>query len=72
MKPRSKAKPAVSAGWTRVDGHVDLPEFWNPKVRAAECINPPAARSVPPYACKRSELLLAGQSKQEVRLRNYP
>ena len=55
-----------------MDGHVDLPEFWNPKGRAAECINPPAARSVLPYACKRSELLLAGQSKQEVRLRNYP
>src|SRR5260370_16863108 len=44
----------------------DNPEFWNPKVRAAECINPPAARSVLPYACKRTELLLAGHSKQEV------
>ena len=44
----------------------DHPEFWNPKVRAAECINPPAARSVLPYAFKRTELLLAGHSKQEV------
>jgi hypothetical protein len=44
----------------------DHPEFWNPKVRAADCLNPPAARSVLPYAYKRSELLLAGHSKQEV------
>ena len=44
----------------------DHPEFWNPKVRAAECINPPAARFVLPYAYKRTELLLAGHSKQEV------
>ena len=44
----------------------DHPEFWNPKVRAAECINPPAARSVLPYAYKRTELLLAGHSKQVV------
>ena len=44
----------------------DHPEFWNPKVRAADCLNPPGARSVLPYARKRTELLLAGHSKQEV------
>ena len=44
----------------------DHPEFWNPKIRAAECINPPAARSVLPYAIKRTQLILAGHSKQEV------
>jgi hypothetical protein len=44
----------------------DHPEFWNPKVRAADCLNPPAARSVLPYAFKRTELLLAGHSKLEV------
>ncbi len=53
----------VGRGWM---GMFDHPEFWNPKVRAAECINPPAVRSVLPYAYKRSELLLAGHSKQEV------
>ena len=47
-------------------GMFDHPEFWNPKVRAAECINPPAVRSVLTYAYKRTELLLAGHSKQEV------
>jgi hypothetical protein len=53
----------VGRGWM---GMFDHPEFWNPKVRAAECINPPAVRSVLPYAYKRTELLLAGHSKQEV------
>jgi hypothetical protein len=47
-------------------GMFDHPEFWNPRVRAAECINPPAVRTVLPYAYKRTELLLAGHSKQEV------
>ncbi len=53
----------VGRGWM---GMFDHPEFWNPKVRAAECINPPAVRSVLPYAYKRTELLLAGHCKQEV------
>ena len=53
----------VGRGWLAMFDH---PEFWNPKVRAAECINPPAVRSVLPYAYKRTELLLAGHSKQEV------
>jgi len=44
----------------------DSPEFWNPKVRGANCVNPPAVRSVLPLAYKRTELLLAGQSKVEV------
>ena len=53
----------VGRGWGAM---FDNPEFWNPKVRAADCLNPPAARSVLPYAYKRTELLLAGHSKQEV------
>ena len=53
----------VGRGWL---GMFDHPEFWSPKVRAAECINPPAVRSVLPYAFKRTELILAGHSKQEV------
>jgi hypothetical protein len=47
-------------------GMFDNPEFWSPKVRAAGCLNPPAARSLLPYDYKRAELLLAGLSKQEV------
>lgn len=53
----------VGRGWMAMFDH---PEFWNPKVRAADCLNPPAARSILPYAYKRTELLLAGHSKQEV------
>ena len=53
----------VGRGWMAMFDH---PEFWNPKVRAADCLNPPAARTVLPYAYKRTELLLAGHSKQEV------
>jgi hypothetical protein len=47
-------------------GMFDHPEFWNPKVRAAECLNPPGARSVLPYAYKRTELILSGHTKEEV------
>lgn len=53
----------VGRGWMAMFDH---PEFWNPKVRAADCLNPPAARSVLPYAYKRTELLLAGHSKLKV------
>src|ERR1700751_469493 len=53
----------VGRGWMAMFDH---PEFWNPKVRAADCLNPPAARSVLPYAYKRTELVLVGHSKQEV------
>jgi hypothetical protein len=53
----------VGRGWM---GMFDHPEFWNPKIRAADCLNPPAARSVLPYVYKRTDLLLAGHSKPEV------
>jgi hypothetical protein len=53
----------VDRGWMAMFDH---PEFWNPKVRAAGCLNPPAARSLLPFAFKRTELLLAGHSKVEV------
>lgn len=53
----------VGRSWLAMFDH---PEFWNPKVRAADCMNPPAAHSILPYAYKRTELLLAGHSKAEV------
>ncbi len=53
----------VGRGWMAMFDH---PEFWSPKVRAADCLNPPAARSILPYAYKRTELLLTGHPKQEV------
>jgi hypothetical protein len=53
----------VGRGWGAL---FDWPEFWSPKVRAAECLNPPAARSMLPIAYKQTELLMAGHSKVEV------
>ncbi len=44
----------------------DNPEFWNPKLRGPICFNPPAARSILPVTYKRTELVLAGQSKAEI------
>ena len=44
----------------------DHPEFWNPKVRAPICLNPPAARSVLPLTIKRTEWVLAGLSKAQI------
>ena len=53
----------VERGWMAM---FDSPDFWNPKIRGANCLNPAAARSMLPLADKRTELLLAGRSKGEV------
>ncbi len=44
----------------------DWPEFWNPKVRGAGCLNPQAARSILPIAFLRSKMVMAGRSKAEI------
>ena len=44
----------------------DDPEFWNPKVRAPICFNPPAARTFVPIFLMKSKLVLAGKSKTEI------
>src|SRR5258708_890005 len=41
-------------------------EFWNPKLRAPICFNPPAARSYLPLIVKKAEWVLAGQSKAQI------
>jgi hypothetical protein len=38
----------------------DDPEFWNPKLRAPNCFNPPAVRTVLPQVLARTEWVLAG------------
>jgi hypothetical protein len=53
----------VERGWMATTDH---PEFWNPKVRAPICFNPAAARSVLPITIKRTEWVLAGQSKDQI------
>ena len=45
------------------------PDFWNPKVRAPICFNPPAARSNVPLMLKRTEWVLAGSSKDDLFLK---
>lgn len=54
---------AVERGWM---APFDNPEFWNPKIRGPLCFNPPAARSILPMTYKRTEMVLAGQSKAQV------
>ena len=53
----------VERGWM---GSFDWPEFWNPKVRGADCLNPQAARSVLPIAYLRTKMVMAGRSKAEI------
>jgi hypothetical protein len=42
------------------------PEFWNPKLRAPNCFNPPAARTELPQYLKRTEWVLAGATRQQM------
>jgi hypothetical protein len=44
----------------------DDPDFWNPKVRAPNCFNPPAARTFVPIFLMKTKLVLAGKSKAEI------
>jgi hypothetical protein len=53
----------VERSWTA--GSED-PDFWNPKLRAPICFNPPAARSYLPLTIKKTELIVAGRSKAQM------
>ena len=53
----------VERSWNNL---FDSREFWNPKVRGADCLNPPAARSVLAIMYLRARLALAGLSKTEM------
>jgi len=53
----------VERGWMSPS---DAPEFWNPKIRGPICFNPPAARSVLPTTYKRTEMVLAGRTRDEI------
>jgi hypothetical protein len=44
----------------------DWPEFWNPKVRAADCMNRQAARSILPIVFLRSRMVMSGRSQTEI------
>jgi hypothetical protein len=44
----------------------DSPEYWNPKIRGAECLNRQAARSIVPITELRTRMVMAGHSKAEI------
>lgn len=48
------------------DNEINSVEFWNPKLRGPECLNPPAVRSVLPRYLVRTEWALAGVSETEM------
>jgi hypothetical protein len=53
----------VLRSWT---AGTDDPDFWNPKLRAPICFNPPAVRSYLPQAIRKTKLILAGRSKAQM------
>lgn len=53
----------VERGWT---APFDDPNFWNPKLRGPICLNAAAARSYLPRTIKKTELVLAGQTKAQM------
>jgi hypothetical protein len=53
----------VERSWT---AGTDDPDFWNPKVRAPICFNPPAARSQVAVTLKKTEVILASRSKDKM------
>lgn len=53
----------VERSWAHT---TDNPEFWNPKMRAPNCFNDAAARSIAQIYLMKSQLVLAGKSKTEI------
>jgi hypothetical protein len=53
----------VERSWT---APIDDPNFWNPKLRGPLCLNAAAARTYLPLTIKKSEWILAGQSKAQM------
>src|SRR5271163_2302660 len=56
----------VERGWMGPFEGEFAANFWNPKLRGPLCFNPPAARSILPMTYKRTEMVLAGQSKAQI------
>jgi hypothetical protein len=56
----------VERGWMSPFDGDGSANFWNPKLRGPICYNPPAARSILPLLYKRTEMVLAGQSKAQM------
>ncbi|WP_233841881.1 hypothetical protein [Dyella sp. 2HG41-7] len=55
---------AVERGWM---SPFDAPNFWNPKLRGPICFNAEAAKSILPMTYKRTLLVVAGKSREEIK-----
>jgi len=53
----------VERSWTAPS---DDPNFWNPKLRGPICFNAAAARTVLPRTIKKTDLVLAGRTKDQM------
>jgi hypothetical protein len=53
----------VERSWANT---TNAPQFWNPKIRAPHCFNPPAAKTFLPIFLMKSNLVLAGKSRAEI------
>src|SRR5580692_4687714 len=63
VKGRNGFLCIVERSWGAATDH---PEFWNPKMRAPHCFNPPATRTFLPIYLMKTKLVLAGKSKTEI------
>jgi hypothetical protein len=63
VKGKSGFVCLVERSWTAPTGD---PNFWNPKLRAPICFNHAGARSYVPIVIKKTELVLAGKSKEQM------
>jgi hypothetical protein len=63
VKGRNGFVCIVERSWT---SPIDDPGFWNPKGRAPLCLNAAAARSYLPRTIKKTDLILAGRTKDQM------
>jgi hypothetical protein len=53
----------VGRGWGAA---FDWDEYWSPKVKAADCMNPQAARSIWPIIALRAKMVMTGRSNAQI------
>jgi hypothetical protein len=53
----------VERSWT---APIDDPDFWNARLRAPICFNPPAVRTIVPQTIRKTTLILATRSKEQM------
>jgi len=53
----------VERSWAKP---TDDPEFWNTKISAPNCFNPAASKTFLPIYLKKTKLVLAGKSKEQI------